>query len=203
MKERRKPGVVVKSVITSACHAEGRGFESRPPRKAEDRELLGFFFLRDLQCAPEKRTSGRDVWVSRAREAFLGCGEARSAPLSPAIEGRPALCLTRMAWRDIACTCHRAPVRSAPPLAARAACSQRSWRSWTRPTSADQCGGACVDLGNGRTCDSAEMRLQLGFTGDRRSGHIHGHSDAGGLLNSSNKHPAKRALAILSDTQKY
>ena len=26
-------GVVVKSVITSACHAEGRGFESRPPRQ--------------------------------------------------------------------------------------------------------------------------------------------------------------------------
>jgi hypothetical protein len=25
-------GVVVKLVITSACHAEGRGFESRPPR---------------------------------------------------------------------------------------------------------------------------------------------------------------------------
>ena len=26
-------GVVVKLVITSACHAEGRGFESRPPRQ--------------------------------------------------------------------------------------------------------------------------------------------------------------------------
>ena len=28
-----RSGVVVKLVITSACHAEGRGFESRPPRQ--------------------------------------------------------------------------------------------------------------------------------------------------------------------------
>ena len=29
----RFAGVVVKLVITSPCHGEGRGFESRPPRQ--------------------------------------------------------------------------------------------------------------------------------------------------------------------------
>ena len=38
-------GVVVQLVRTSACHAEGREFESRRPRKLKARQFLAGFFI--------------------------------------------------------------------------------------------------------------------------------------------------------------
>ena len=43
-RQKTTPGLVVQLVRISACHAEGRGFESRPHRKEAQRKL-GFFVL--------------------------------------------------------------------------------------------------------------------------------------------------------------
>ena len=43
--ERTNAGAVVQLVRILACHARGRGFESRPHRKEESFETLLFLFL--------------------------------------------------------------------------------------------------------------------------------------------------------------
>ena len=50
-------GLVVQLVRISACHAEGRGFESRPDRQKPFSYILAkrfFGFRYSLECIPKK-----------------------------------------------------------------------------------------------------------------------------------------------------
>src|SRR5215211_1894655 len=51
-------GAVVKSVITPACHAGGRGFESRPLRDLTDENLSVLVSLAHWFCTPCDGSSG-------------------------------------------------------------------------------------------------------------------------------------------------
>ena len=53
-------GAVVKSVITPACHAGGRGFESRPPRQSAFQNLWRRFVFLGV-AAGASSPSRRDV----------------------------------------------------------------------------------------------------------------------------------------------
>ena len=49
------PGAVVQLVRISACHAGGRGFESRPHRKSLELRLEAFFVCADVGLEPSLR----------------------------------------------------------------------------------------------------------------------------------------------------
>ena len=63
---QNKPGAVVQLVRISACHAGGRGFESRPHReKSSKRNSLLFYISRDLNPRPKiKLSRGLSLRVS-------------------------------------------------------------------------------------------------------------------------------------------
>ena len=66
--ERTNAGAVVQLVRILACHARGRGFESRPHRKEESFETLLFLFLSGPLPQPVRasqwglRLSSKNVW---------------------------------------------------------------------------------------------------------------------------------------------
>ncbi len=79
-------GAVVQSVRMPACHAGGRGFESRPHRfKAASYERSGFFYY-DIFWAPGCRRSGRRLRADAryglpeaTRQRLRRCGGATAA----------------------------------------------------------------------------------------------------------------------------
>ncbi|SOY47556.1 hypothetical protein CBM2589_B190110 [Cupriavidus taiwanensis] len=52
--------MVVQSVRIPACHAGGRGFESRPLRQFEKPAQAGFFFCTEWSEPPARLAAGRE-----------------------------------------------------------------------------------------------------------------------------------------------
>jgi hypothetical protein len=92
--ERGLPGVVVQLVRIPACHAGGRGFESRPLRQSFEKPLSRGFFV---FCRPAILEAGNwpPVLNTIQRSApRSGCADAQKHQLciaAPTFRGTPSL----------------------------------------------------------------------------------------------------------------
>ena len=70
---QRNTGAVVQLVRIHACHAWGRGFESRPHRRNPETKVSGFFVFRSISATLQHKILRKSAKVGRAAIQTARC----------------------------------------------------------------------------------------------------------------------------------
>lgn len=72
-----KKGAVVQLVRIQACHAWGRGFESRPHRRNPETKVSGFFVFRSISATLQHKILRKSAKAGRAAIQTVRCASRK------------------------------------------------------------------------------------------------------------------------------